>query len=529
MEIRHHEQSSSQKSPWTQPVYLAVFFIAFVIYTYFYLKQAALPGNDLAHPEGWWGWFDQGQYLREANAFLHKNLAPENYYYPPLYPLLGAAFISIGLTQHPFFFIDGFSYAIFATFVFFIARRYFSTFWTVIILVLTIVTNKNVIDNFAIPWTSSITCLAYAGAFAILAYQEDKRSTQKSSLNVIISSCFMALLFSLVALTRPVDATVAPALFLSLLHINSMSREGKYELKPAILTLTILGGIFLLAITILLFFNKWIFHAYFGGYFDSTVGGSGYYPTELFRKAFSLLRDGYTLNLEKGSAITTHFPWIMLSGLGMIYAFARRDLVLAVISVVILVQFSLYAPYGDLLPNGMWRYHNIHYFKWMFPFLGVLALYALKETFNISKITKKNRIAQKIFVLVLYVLFITSIRYSTATTEITEVTKTGPTTIVLTMPKARTDFIDLSGVTGSFTSIYFGAHQLSVDGKNLLKVKDFRLLPAPWGVRIIFNHPIYTHKVVLKGDSSLEFSGHYFARRGTYYFSFGTPRIFLDK
>ncbi len=500
-----------------------VFFFALIIYTFSYLKQAALPGNNLVYPEGWWGWFDQGQYLREANAFLHHDLNPNNYFYPPLYPILGAAFIALGLNQHPFFFTDGIAYGIFASISFAIARRYFSVLWSAAIVLITIVFNKNVLDNFAIPWTSSVTCVAYAGSFAILAFQVNRDKKSGTLRQIVLSSTLMALLFGLVVLTRPVDAAVAPIFFLSLLYINSTSiQSGSFNWVAALQTSGILGSIFLLAIVALLVFNKWIFHAYFGGYFNSTVTENGYFPSELLPKLFTLLRDGYTVNLEQGSSVTTHFPWMLLSGLGMVYAFVRRDLLLCVISVVILAQLCLYAPYGDLLPNGMWRYHNIHYFKWMFPFLGILALYALKETFTISKITKKNR-------LVLYLLLITSIRYSTATTEIADVKEPGPATIALTMPKARTDFIDLSGLTGSFTSIYFGAHQLSVDGKPLVKVKDFRMLPAPWGVRIIFNQPIDAHKVVLKGDSSLEFSGHYLARRGTYYFSFGAPRIFLDK
>ena len=507
-----------------------VFVSVVVIYTFFYLKQPALPGNDLAHPEGWWGWFDQGQYLREAKAFLHHDLNPANYFYPPLYPFFGAIFIALGLNQHPFFFIDGLAYGIFASLSFAVVRRYFSLFFTSAILAITVVFNGDVLENFAIPWTSSITCLAYAGSFFILAYQISAKNQLKSPSRVILSSTLMGLLFGLVALTRPVDAALAPIFFLALLYINSTStRHVSFNLRSGLLTSGILGGIFLLAIATLLIFNKWIFHAYFGGYFNSTVGESGYFPSELFRKLFTLLRDGYTVNLERGSSLTTHFPWVILSGLGMIYAFVRRDLLLCTISLVILGQLCIYAPYGDLLPNGIWRFHNIHYFKWMFPFLGLLALFSLRETFKKEGFRPRWRIPVKIFGLLVYLTAVMGVHYSQSTQDVKYVASTGPASIDLTMPKEPTDFIDIQGITGSFTSIYFGNHQIMANGRPLEKVKDFRMLPAPWGIRIVFNKPTNVERMNLRGDPSLSYSSHYLVRRGTYYFSFGLPKLFLDK
>ena len=39
-----------------------------LVYTYIYLSHDALPGNNIDYPAGWWGWCDQGIFLRQAQA-----------------------------------------------------------------------------------------------------------------------------------------------------------------------------------------------------------------------------------------------------------------------------------------------------------------------------------------------------------------------------------------------------------------------------------------------------------------------------
>ena len=39
---------------------------------------------------GWWGWFDQSQYLKMTNQFLNQDFFNPDRYYPPIYPALAA-------------------------------------------------------------------------------------------------------------------------------------------------------------------------------------------------------------------------------------------------------------------------------------------------------------------------------------------------------------------------------------------------------------------------------------------------------
>ena len=40
--------------------------------------------------EGWWGWFDQGQYLKITSQFAAGDWFNDDKYYPPLYPAIPA-------------------------------------------------------------------------------------------------------------------------------------------------------------------------------------------------------------------------------------------------------------------------------------------------------------------------------------------------------------------------------------------------------------------------------------------------------
>ena len=76
-----------------------------VIYTLAYFYHPATPGNSPEFPLGWWGWFDQGEYIKSARAFLTLDFSPAQHFYPPLYPALGALGL-VASAGHPFFFTN---------------------------------------------------------------------------------------------------------------------------------------------------------------------------------------------------------------------------------------------------------------------------------------------------------------------------------------------------------------------------------------------------------------------------------------
>src|SRR6476469_2214962 len=70
----------------SRPGQIAALFIIALIYLKAYSIHPALPGLNPQTPLGWWGWWDQGQYLKCAVGLAHGHLTSETYWYPLGYP-----------------------------------------------------------------------------------------------------------------------------------------------------------------------------------------------------------------------------------------------------------------------------------------------------------------------------------------------------------------------------------------------------------------------------------------------------------
>lgn len=510
----------------------AVLIAAALAYTLKYLHHSAMPGNSLKYPEGWWGWFDQGQYLRAATAFLHGNLAPQNFYYPPLYPLIGAAFLPF-LPNHPFFLFDGFAFVFFVyTFIKF-AETYISRIEAVGIVLATLIFNHRILEQFAIPWTTACTVAIYS--FAILRLVQLNRAVQTSQYVSRPYSAFHALpfaiVFGLLVLSRPVDSGLAAVFFPGYLYFDWKRTNspplrlywGRLLAVGSLLTLGFACGLALFAV-----YNKVIFGSPLGGYVQSTASASGYFPSQLPRKLFTLLVDTYTVFLEPRASLLTHYPWMLLSMFGIALALLSGDALKRVVAIALIVHFCLYAPYGDLLPNGLWRFNNIHYFKWMLPYLGFYAWLTVRWTVA-SWRTDRERLAKRLAIVFGAVFLMLTPRFAVDERMASDRVVTGPSgeaSIEIDLPDApsQIDFVDLPRLHGGFTEIYFGEHRASLDGRDLTKVRDFRLVPSPTGARLIFIRPVAGHRLVFSAGQGVDISDvGGTVPVGRYYFSIGWP------
>ena len=102
--IRKLVVSSAKPTFWIYRIpqdYYVVALFAILAYFIGYLSYAATPGNVEAYFMGWFGWSDQGMYLKSAEAIAHGKLSAETYVYPLGYPLLAVPFLK-WLPRHPF-------------------------------------------------------------------------------------------------------------------------------------------------------------------------------------------------------------------------------------------------------------------------------------------------------------------------------------------------------------------------------------------------------------------------------------------
>jgi hypothetical protein len=72
------------------PVLVAIVVSSAAFFAYLYYLDAARPG--VGTPEGWFGYFDQGQYLRMAIDLSNFTLPAEHFLYGPGYPAVAVPF-----------------------------------------------------------------------------------------------------------------------------------------------------------------------------------------------------------------------------------------------------------------------------------------------------------------------------------------------------------------------------------------------------------------------------------------------------
>lgn len=510
---------------------------AAIAYSLAYIFYPAVPERSHQYPEGWWGWFDQGQYLRAATAFLHRDLSPQNFYYPPLYPLIGAAFLPL-FPNHPYFLFDGAAFVLFVYAFIKFANRYISSVEIAAILIITLFTNRTIMSQFAIPWTTTGTIALYSLALLELTALRDKttvvgsNSCPQGALNVFVFSAIFGLIMPL----RPVDSGLAAVFFPGYLYFD-WKQAGTPALtaywRRCVAVCVFLGFGFAIGVGLFAVYNILVFGSPLGGYIQSTASASGYFPSQLPRKAFSLVFDSYTVFLEPRASFVTHYLWLLLALFGIALAILAADALTRIVAIAIVLHFLLYAPYGDLLPIGVWRYNNVHYFKWMLPYLGFFAWLTCRWVvmpWRTNRGVSSKRLASVAIAVLALLMLQFSVNGSFARVKPlgNPPGKNGIEIIVPTQQR-MIDFIDLPGANGGFSQVYFGEHHVKVDGKDLIKVRDFRLIPAPNGARLIFNQPISGRTIIFYPDPGINLTGiHPTVQISTYHFTIGRPHLLHD-
>lgn len=470
-------------------------------YIIVYFAISATPGNSpYAHPLGWWGWFDQGKYLLSANAFAQGDFTPDKHFYPPLYPAIGAIFLTWS-SGHLFFFLNLLLLIYFAYVFVRFADRYIPRWGSISLFFLTTIFNYTIFSNYIIPWTSTLNVALFSSGILGLIWLYEARDGVRPPISRL-QVFFIAMCLGLIVPTRPADAAVGMVIGVGLLIGYWRIWRNTVGRVPHI------SYFFLLAIAgamigplLFLSFNIAVFGSLSGSYIQ-VASANGFFPADLAEKFVSLWLDGFALYGEPNAGLTERYPWLYVSLAGLIWVLICGDGLLKMVALSIVMLFLIYLPYGDLLPNGLWRYLNIHYFKWTFPFLALFAVLLVKRT--IVAWHERKGIALPTVLLIGIPFLLLSLHFIIDVTPVSaHATKNHSENIVFELPDKQVDLIDIKGLSGGFTDVYFGAHRLLVDGHELKPVRDYRLLPMPWGVRLLFIRPIIGHSMEFFPDRKL--------------------------
>ena len=335
-----------------------------ILYLLAYLGHPVLPGNDPSAPIGWWGWWDQGQYLKCTAALSQGQLTPDTYWYPLGYPLIGALFYHWA-PQHAFL-IPNLASVLGSTFLFYkISRRLVSPLEAILLILTFIGSYLGLLQATLVePWNTTPTLfLSYLIIFLVGFRQASVR-------RVLAAFVCVGLIF----VCRPGDTFCMAAV--PAIAILGMPRWRTRMLVGAA-GIGIVGA-FVLTI---LFVN----HAVFGSWrtpYDKIHEEMGLGSYSVPSKIFGLLIDGNTIFREPQAALVRHFPWAVLIAPGAVYLLLRYKAQALGILLSVLASYGLYFLYNDFWPSTVYRYHGIHYLLWTIPFMALATYFSVKEAWK---------------------------------------------------------------------------------------------------------------------------------------------------
>ncbi|MFD1787596.1 hypothetical protein ACFSC3_08430 [Sphingomonas floccifaciens] len=334
-----------------------------VVATLWLIRLWTLNGLPFAGEPIWMGWFDQSRYFASATAFARGDLSPAAHWYPLAYPLLAAPIAWI-VPRDPFLPLDLILYLVAChAFRNVAARLQIGPALATGCFVLTTLIDATVARGWVDPWTTTLSA-------ALIWSLADQMLRIVGSEGASISRR-QAILFGAVAaaipLVRPVDVLVAATgvavVAIVLLRARSLSIR--------LAALTCVGAAAVIAAYAAL--HLAIYGAQATPYMIA-ASRTGFIWADFGWKAYVLLIHAEPW-FPDTLAVFERMPWIAVGIAGLIataitggQAVRRTIAILALLAIPVSAVMLTYA---DLQPPGLWRFGNIHYFKWVLPLVGL--------------------------------------------------------------------------------------------------------------------------------------------------------------
>lgn len=336
---------------WAVPV---TALLLIVWYISFYLGDPNLPGTQAGAPLGWWGWFDQSATLRSTKALALGDLNPSQHHYPLGYALLGVPFYFVTKT-HPFVLVDLLSLlGALAGFVALARRLALPAALAAALFAAAVLSDGVLFRQWVIPWnTTPVGALAWLLLAACAAWLDGRR---RPFLIGVLAAAILA--------CRPSDAMmVLPCLI-------TLAWQDRHLRRAQLADWARLAAGAAVVLVPIVALHLAIYGPRESSYMRSSAQ-IGFTLHDLGWKAYVLLLDPYPWFAD-GKGLLQQAPWLALGLAGFLPALIRgaKDRMLAA---VLIVHGVLYVSYLDLLPTGLWRFLNVHYFVWAIPGYALLA------------------------------------------------------------------------------------------------------------------------------------------------------------
>ncbi len=453
-------------------------------YVLAYALHPARPGN--ADVQGWWGWHDQGLYLNSAKAFALADFSPEQHFYPPLYPALGVLFLGWS-GEHPFFAPNLVAF-LWVCFVFIrFSDQYLPRTGSVSVLLLALLLNWRVSENYIIPWNSILSDALLATGFLALVWLAEAEKGVRGRVNGW-QIAVAALCLGMIVPTRPPDAVAGliagMGIIAGCLKVWKIAPERlpRVHVLAAALSAAACGPL------VQLIFNRLV-------HFDPERNyilrhASGYHLAELPVKFVSFWLDASALYGKSGIALTEHYPWLLASLAGCLWALVCGDRGLRIVSLAVAALFITYLPFAYIIPNVMWRFMSIHYFKWTFPYLGLFAVLLVKNAVSAWRGSSGRLLPTSLLLFVPLILLSLHLVSEVRELRVRDQGESGGIAFEFPAGMGMTDFVDVSGLSRNASATNGSDPRVIADGRELEWLMDFNILRVDTGVRLFFSRPI---------------------------------------
>jgi hypothetical protein len=324
-----------------------------VVYTLAYLGHPVLVG--------WWGWWDQSQYLKCTAGLARGILNKDTYIYPLGYSLVAAPFY-LWAPTHAFFlpnlvFVLGSAWAFY-----WIARRLLRPTEAFILIIGFLVFYRGMLlDTLVVPWNTIPTHFL---AYIVLYFTAFRQPSQR---DVYLASICVALIYPF---KLPEFICLLPCVLIAVASL----RERKRILRASL----ILGLAVGISVATMLAINFSVFGRFRTNYelAQKTIGVLGY---PMLWKFYWLFVSGGPVFRESYQMLLSHAPWLLLVPPGVVYLLQHYGSKAWGTILSIALCFGIYVNYNELNQGNLYRYYLIHYFTWALPLLALITFIGFRE------------------------------------------------------------------------------------------------------------------------------------------------------
>jgi hypothetical protein len=314
------------------------------------------------HP-GWWGWFDQGQYLQTTTNLAHGQFKPSVYWFG--YPALGAPFLYL-FPRHPYF-IPNIAMALVMVWALYASSRlYMSRLESVLIVYVFIWLDPLLRDEcLVIPWN---TMPAYA-AFFLCIYLLVLRPGPGRRADFAIC----AVVCGIAMFARPTEILALGVIYLFGLLRFKTWKDGAWAAGYL--------GVVGTGVAALTFGLNYYFYHQLGSPY-MTVESGKVSAANFGLKLYQFVFDSRFLTGDEALPAGTRTHALLSRYPEVLFLLRDRGWVAWGLILGIATELGFYLCYNPFNnPPYAWSYGQWHYIAWVLPWLGLATYLSIRQAF----------------------------------------------------------------------------------------------------------------------------------------------------